>query len=391
VNTGVGFQVATPNVGSAVYTALFTGGTVRVGIATNTPAAELDITGTCRASTSVLTPYIDVIVSGQLVIGNTTATGISIGRSAITTTIFGTTNLSALTASSLLALDSSKNITNTTSGISPTFTTITASNSVLAPLIDTSTGVTLTIGNSTATAITLGKSGITTTLPGTTNLSALTASSLLALDGSKNITNTTSGLSPVFSSIGTSLVDTASLTTLGLGTLNANLILIGSSGVTTNIRSPILLPNQQCFYAYLSADANSVTGDGTTYIIAYNSTLYNVGSNFNTTTHTFTTPQAGQYLFVCTTEVAGLDANNNQVNCSFTIGGTNYTIFSTNAANARTNGNNALFNYSKLINLSASVAVVNNIIVFGDAGGTKNTNVLGGSTTGTTFAGYFLG
>jgi hypothetical protein len=148
--------------------------------------------------------------------------------------------LSSLTASSLLALDASKNITNTTSGISPTFTTLTAA-TVLTNALDRASAGTLNLGTGTATTITVGKSGVTTTLPGTTNLSGLSSSSLLALDGSKNITNSTSGLIVTFDKItGTSYLNTPTIDTIGatnmnIATANATSISIGQSGVSTTL------------------------------------------------------------------------------------------------------------------------------------------------------------
>lgn len=54
------------------------------------------------------------------------------------------------------------------------------------------------------------------------------------------------------------------------------------------------------FNAYLSGNVNNVTGDTTVYTVAWNSTVYNVGSCFNTSTGVFTAPATGTYLFTGT-------------------------------------------------------------------------------------------
>lgn len=52
------------------------------------------------------------------------------------------------------------------------------------------------------------------------------------------------------------------------------------------------------FTAYLSADANDVTGGGATYTVAFNTELFDTGADYNNSTYTFTAPTTGQYLFI---------------------------------------------------------------------------------------------
>lgn len=51
------------------------------------------------------------------------------------------------------------------------------------------------------------------------------------------------------------------------------------------------------FFAYLSTTQNNVTGDGTIYTIPFDTTLFNIGSGFNTGTGVFTAPVTGNYQF----------------------------------------------------------------------------------------------
>lgn len=51
------------------------------------------------------------------------------------------------------------------------------------------------------------------------------------------------------------------------------------------------------FNAYLTADVNNVTGNGTFYTVVFNAVRYDQDNNFNTTTGVFTAPATGTYHF----------------------------------------------------------------------------------------------
>jgi len=79
----------------------------------------------------------------------------------------------------------------------------------------------------------------------------------------------------------------------GSALFNNSTVKIDSSGRMTNTTQP-------AFLAYLSNNVTSVTGDGTVYTIAFDSTLFNRGNNFDTGTATFTAPVTGIYLLGAT-------------------------------------------------------------------------------------------
>lgn len=65
------------------------------------------------------------------------------------------------------------------------------------------------------------------------------------------------------------------------------------------------------FQAYPSADILNVTGDGTLYSCVFNTTKFNINSNYSTATGIFTASVAGDYFFYGTiagVQVAGLAA-----------------------------------------------------------------------------------
>jgi len=71
------------------------------------------------------------------------------------------------------------------------------------------------------------------------------------------------------------------------------------------------LPLQSLFLAYLSTTVNSVTGDGTGYVVIYDTVIKDYGSDYNNATGVFTAPTTGRYYF-----------NNNAYYLSGVTGGT---------------------------------------------------------------------
>lgn len=88
--------------------------------------------------------------------------------------------------------------------------------------------------------------------------------------------------------------------TSGSGNIAMNTgLTVNSSGIDYNTKQPM-------FCAYLSASVTNVTGDGTYYSITWNSTTINQSSSFNTTTHLFTAPVTGNYLFILCAQLTGI-------------------------------------------------------------------------------------
>jgi len=69
----------------------------------------------------------------------------------------------------------------------------------------------------------------------------------------------------------------------------------------------VLKPSQPSFLAAPSAALSDVTGDGTTYTLAANSEIYDLNSDYDTGTYTFTAPVGGYYDFDICVGVNGVD------------------------------------------------------------------------------------
>ena len=57
------------------------------------------------------------------------------------------------------------------------------------------------------------------------------------------------------------------------------------------------LPLNPAFLVFISADATNVTGNNTTYTVANNTEVFDIGGNYDTSTFTFTAPITGKYFF----------------------------------------------------------------------------------------------
>ena len=91
----------------------------------------------------------------------------------------------------------------------------------------------------------------------------------------------------------------------------------GDDGVSIESQGINLYAGQPAFAVNRSgAGASNVTGNGVAYHIAYNQTLYDVGSNYNFSNQHFVAPVAGKYSFSGT---YGFRAAGGQTSASFTL------------------------------------------------------------------------
>ncbi len=164
------------------------------------------------------------------------------------------------------------------------------------------------------------------TLSGTTNLSGLSATSLLALDGSKNISNTTSGISPTFTTVTASTsvltpsLDRAAAGALTIGGTTATSLAIGHGTIPITETGLITKPAQPLFIYSLSTGVAAVTGEGTAYTMVFDTSVANVGGYFNGTT--FTAPVTGKYRVSCVISLNGITVAMNAGYIYVTVVGT---------------------------------------------------------------------
>ncbi len=163
-----------------------------------------------------------------------------------------------------------------------------------------------------------------------------------------------------------------------MGTQNAINTTVSAEGIATNTKQPV-------FQAYISTSPSNVTGDGTTYHIAFDTLTFDQNSNFTTgSSAVFTAPVTGKYYLAYTVAVSGLTvsmtdfliqivktANNNQQMVRLSP----YSINDTNAD---------IFSGSRLCNMSAGDTAFLALTV---SGGTKSVTVQGQNDM-TVFSGF---
>jgi parallel beta-helix repeat protein len=203
---------------------------------------------------------VDTTTATQLNIGSATANAISIGNGTITTTIVGYTGvtLNSTTGTTMVC----RNATGLLSTCDATYLTPTATNfiqngtalqassnfhisgtgtadtSLLAPTVDTATGVALNIGTATATSVNIGKSAIATNLSSST-VNVGTSGATTSILGASQTTNNNAGNAMIIQG-STGLNGNGGTVTVqggnanGTGTLGGNLTLAGGTGSASN-------------------------------------------------------------------------------------------------------------------------------------------------------------
>lgn len=161
---------------------------------------------------------------------------------------------------------------------------------------------------------------------------------------------------------------------------------IGSNNImrvdTTGV---INYPLQCAILAVNSITRTDVTGDGTSYTIPFNSTIFDQNSDFNTGTGTFTAPRTGRYLLSAGVLLSQIAAGHNQLVLRIVTSNRTYEIFAANAGNMRDVNNNLICNGTVLADMDAADTATVSINV---AGSTKTVDVA--STGPDTFFSVYL-
>jgi hypothetical protein len=200
------------------------------------------------------------------------------------------------------------------------------------------------------------------------------------------LTSNGAGSAPTYQILPSAITGPGSSTDRAIATWNGTGATALYNNSTATIDSTGRMQNsaQPYFQAYLSANTGNVTGDGTVYTVAFNSTVANVGSSFNTGTYTFTAPVTGHYVFSGVIYWASSPTSATTFLSQLVTTTTTYNVYSLGSPNV-TNGV-TVNSFSVIVPMSASDTAKINVT---GSGGTKNT-VIGGTQGLSNFSGFLL-
>lgn len=187
-------------------------------------------------------------------------------------------------------------------------------------------GTALTIsggGESVLGAISLNATGTANTnINGTSN------------SGTVTIGNTSSGAVTIdCGTAGISVGATANAHTTTVGSTNttSSLVLrsgtgniVANTGLTVDSTGRMTNGVQPSFHAYVGTNQLNVTGDGTGYLVIFQTERYDVGNSYNNTTGVFTAPVSGKYMFTSEILYQGLTAGMTWGSLGFWVNGAAY-------------------------------------------------------------------
>lgn len=123
---------------------------------------------------------------------------------------------------------------------------------------------------------------------------------------------------------------------LGINESNSNALefTIGTSSTNPSSGNSVLLyransetlnkTDQPCFLAYKSSNSTNAVGNGTPFVIDASTIRYDIGSDYNTGTYTFTAPVTGKYLIFAAVQVSNLGGTMSYFNLQMATSNLNY-------------------------------------------------------------------
>ena len=158
-----------------------------------------------------------------------------------------------------------------------------------------------------------------------------------------------------------------------------------TTAMTINNDGEILKPTQTAFHAYLSSSQDDPDGSQNT-VLNFDAEMFDIGSNFNTSTKTFTAPVAGKYLFNFRGRLAGVDSSASYYNFLLKTTGTAYNYLFGMGGGASDSPYWAV-GFSVIADMAASETAY----IYHNRSGGADLGAIEGGTSYSEFSGYLLG
>lgn len=160
---------------------------------------------------------------------------------------------------------------------------------------------------------------------------------------------------------------------------NAINVMTCTPGTTaaTNFLGRVTAIEQPAFSAFVNANVNDVTGDGTAYTVLFNSEIFDQNSNYATGTGIFTAPVTGRYRFNCSIIVLQCDAGHTEGWIDFVSSNRTYTSGETNPSKIFVTGGYVSFVGTVFADMDAADTMKINLTI---NGGTKTVDLRGDAT-----------
>ena len=173
----------------------------------------------------------------------------------------------------------------------------------------------------------------------------------------------------------------------GVGTAGQVLTSNGAAALPTF--QTITTPAATSFTAFASAILSNVTGDGTFYLVIFNSTSRNDSTIYNTGTGLVTVNRTGLWLFNTTLDQRGFLSTHTDGTILFEVnGGTQYSVVQGNPFSQVGSSARLIQGGSSLIALTSGDTVS---VRYQVSGGTKVVDVAGAASRISSFSGIFMG
>jgi hypothetical protein len=161
---------------------------------------------------------------------------------------------------------------------------------------------------------------------------------------------------------------------------------ISAEGVVSTFDAGGLqMPGNPSFLAHNSGTDSNVTGNATVFKVEFNSEITDQGSDFDTTTGTFTAPVAGNYLLTTIVRMSGITAAADTIYLNLVTSNRNYWNYK---ANTNSLPSNQTVQLSIIADMDAGDTAYVNVRVTGEA--SDVVDVLGDSLPSTVFGGCLV-